>query len=77
MFVCHFCNEAAAPKTKPRWVVLEKRPRQYPARKDAHKMPGKKSKKRRRDDPGGQGWEIAHETMACPDCASKHQDAEA
>ncbi|MDX2011650.1 MAG: hypothetical protein SFW67_15725 [Myxococcaceae bacterium] len=51
-------------------LVAARRPRQYPARKDAFQVT-KKGKWQWVDDPGGEGWEIARERAVCPRCVRR------
>jgi hypothetical protein len=74
MFVCQICGVVVAPRTPAARVVLQRRPRQYPFRRGANVFrrpePSGKMKEHTTDDPGGSGWEIAVEVMACPGCAA-------
>jgi hypothetical protein len=57
-------------------LVTERRPAEYPSRGKAQKgRAGSKSKFQ--DDPGGAGYEIAKERLACPVCAQEHFAKEA
>ncbi|MGB8225095.1 MAG: hypothetical protein WCF10_21090 [Polyangiales bacterium] len=50
--------------------MTERRPAEYPSRGKAQKgRAGSKSKFQ--DDPGGAGYEIAKERIACPACAQE------
>jgi hypothetical protein len=51
-------------------VVTERRPAEYPSRGKAQKG-GTSSRSKGQDDPGGAGYEIAKERMACPTCAQE------
>jgi hypothetical protein len=57
-------------------VVTERRPAEYPSRGKAQKgRTGRRSKFQ--DDPGGAGYEIAKEAIACATCAQEHLAKEA
>jgi len=59
-------------KTPATRVTVETRYRQYPKRPKAHPVK-RKGKIEMVDDPGGEGYEIAREVLACPTCAACHQ----
>ena len=74
MFICQVCGGVVAPRTPAARVVARRRPKQYPHRHAVHPhvyfdVNGKK-KLRWYDDPGGVGWEIDREVLACPPCAA-------
>ena len=74
MFVCQLCGKTVPPRTPAARVVTRRRPKQYPFRPDANVFwrpddQGKK-KERKTNDPGGVGWEIACQVLACPACAA-------
>jgi hypothetical protein len=55
---------------------MERRPTEYPSRSKAQRArSGRRSKFQ--DDPGGAGYEIAKEAMACPTCAQEQIAKEA
>jgi hypothetical protein len=57
-------------------VVLERRPAEYPSRGKAPK--GRMATRSKApEDPGGAGYEIAKECIACPTCAQEHLAKEA
>jgi hypothetical protein len=73
MFICQLCGGAVPPRTPAARVVTQRRPKRYPFRSRANHFTrlnenGKK-KEHWTDDPGGAGWEIAAEVLACPACA--------
>lgn len=71
MFRCQLCNTVAAPGTTAQRVITEARPTEYPSRAKAHRhRVGRKLK--HSDDPGGAGYEIAKEVIACRSCATEH-----
>ena len=76
MFVCQLCGGVVPPRTPAAKVVVHRRPKRYPARPGANKIfrtdDRGKSKERVTDDPGGIGWEIGREVLACPDCAVRY-----
>jgi ribosome-binding protein aMBF1 (putative translation factor) len=49
---------------------LNKRKRRKP--KKSTKVPPLNERKEWRDDPGGRGYEIVREALACAGCAAKH-----
>jgi hypothetical protein len=63
MFRCGRCDRVAAPSTPAIEVVLETRPRTYPARR--YRLRGESKE---REDPGGTGWEIVRVARVCPAC---------
>lgn len=68
MYRCQLCNTVVPPGVRANRVVLETRPAEYPSRPKAHTQRiGRKIKYF--DDPGGAGYEIAHEALACRSCA--------
>ena len=75
MFVCQFCGRSVPPRTPAIRVVVDRRPKQYPLRRDANAFrrpaPDGRMKDYTADDPGGVGWEIASEWLACPACAAE------
>ncbi len=80
MYRCELCNVVQPPRTRCQKVVTETRPAEYPSRPKAQsRRVGRKGKSL--DDPGGAGYEIAKEVLACPKCAqeflAKQAEAEA
>ncbi|MEM8609782.1 MAG: hypothetical protein AAGF92_21980 [Myxococcota bacterium] len=68
MYRCELCNRVSRPGERATKVVTERRPTEYPSRSKAQRSrAGRRSKFH--DDPGGAGYEIAHEAIACPACA--------
>jgi hypothetical protein len=76
MYRCHFCNRSVAPRTPARRVILAWRTREYPVRPKAFAKRTKQGKIEYIDDPGGIGWEIAQEVLACASCAGAHQEVQ-
>jgi hypothetical protein len=74
MFVCQLCGATVAPRTPAARVVVRRRPRQYPYRPNANVFyrpdDAGKRKEHVMPDPGGVGWEIEREALACPACAA-------
>ena len=67
MYKCHECNKDIGPRIPCNKVVLQTRKKTYKMRPKIY--PGKTSKRSdRRDDPGGEGWEIVQEVFICPNC---------
>ena len=70
MYRCQLCNRVSRPGERASKVVLERRPTEYPSRGKAQKArAGRRS--RYQDDPGGAGYEIAKEAIACAACAQE------
>jgi hypothetical protein len=68
MYRCELCNRVSRPGERASKVVIERRPTEYPSRGKAQRQrTGRKAKLQ--DDPGGAGYEIAKEALACPACA--------
>ena len=76
MYRCELCNRVSRAGERATKVVTERRPTEYPSRSKAQRSrSGRRSKFH--DDPGGAGYEIAREAMACPACAESHLEKEA
>ncbi len=76
MYRCQICNTVSPVATPSHKVTLESRPMEYPSRPKAHSMRvGRKLKSF--DDPGGSGFEIVKEVLACRSCAEEHAKAQA
>ena len=72
MYRCELCNRVSRPGETMMKVITERRPAEYPSRAKAQKARvGRKLK--HHDDPGGAGYEIAKEAVACPTCATDHE----
>jgi hypothetical protein len=72
MYRCTLCNTVVPPGQRANRIVLETRPAEYPSRPKAHaQRVGRKLKYF--DDPGGAGYEIAREGLACRSCAEQHR----
>ncbi len=70
MYRCEFCKAVQPPRTRCQHVPVETRPAEYPSRPKANKLRiGRKNK--HFDDPGGAGYEIKREALACPSCAAE------
>jgi rubredoxin len=74
MFRCHFCAACPPAKTKAIRITVEARARTYPARPEAHPY-RREGKLKYQDDPGGTGFEIVREVLACPACATYERRA--
>ena len=68
MYRCKLCNRVSRPGERATKVVLERRPAEYPSRGKAQKGSSERRSKAQ-DDPGGAGYEIAKECIACAPCA--------
>ena len=76
MYRCQLCNRVSRPGERATKVVVERRPTEYPSRSKAQRArSGRRSKYQ--DDPGGAGYEIAKEAIACATCAPEQQAKEA
>ncbi|MGB5811883.1 MAG: hypothetical protein WBG86_15195 [Polyangiales bacterium] len=70
MYRCQLCNRVSRPGERATKVVTESRPAEYPSRSKAQRArTGRRSKFH--DDPGGAGYQIAKEAMACASCAEE------
>jgi rubredoxin len=73
MFRCQICGASVPPRVRAARVVVRQRTKQYPYRPRANVIyrpdHNGKVKEYEIDDPGGTGWEIAKEALACPICA--------
>lgn len=72
MFRCHFCAACTPAKTKAARVPVETRARTYPRRLEAHTY-DHNGKLKHKDDPGGIGYEVVREVLACPACAARER----
>jgi hypothetical protein len=72
MVKCFGCKKLTKPGEKPVRRVIETRKVKYPFRKDAHPVI-KDGKRDYRDDPGGEGIEIAKEVLVCKECSIAEQ----
>ena len=76
MYRCQLCNRVSLPGERATKVVIERRPTEYPSRSKAQRArSGRRS--RYQDDPGGAGYEIAKEALACAICAQEQLAKEA
>ena len=76
MYRCELCNRVSRPGERAMKVVLERRPTEYPSRSKAQRArSGRRSKYQ--DDPGGAGYEISKEAIACVTCAQEQLEKEA
>ena len=72
MYRCEICNTVQPPRSRSVRVTTKSRATEYPSRPKANKLRiGRKTKQF--DDPGGAGYEIAKEAVACPKCAHAHE----
>jgi hypothetical protein len=76
MYRCQFCNRVSRPGERATKVVTERRPAEYPSRGRAQKGATGRTAKAP-EDPGGAGYEIAKEAIACAVCAQEHLAKEA
>jgi hypothetical protein len=80
MYVCQICQKVTPPHTPSNRIITETRPRRYLRRSKANRVPGiRKSRRKdddsRKDDPGGDGYEIVREIIVCPACVQREQIA--
>jgi hypothetical protein len=73
MYKCEFCNLLIQRNISSFRVIVEARRKIYPFRKEVIWGPDDKHpwKYKWNDDPGGSGYEIVKEMIACPDCEKK------
>lgn len=70
MYRCEICKKIVPANTKAHRITLETRYRRYPVRIKAHRRVPH-GKEHHQDDPGGFGYEIVREVIACPECAAQ------
>ncbi len=73
MFICGSCSGVTKPGIKGSLMVIATRPKRYPYRRHATKS----RRGHTRDDPGGEGREIASEMRVCPSCYANEMAARA
>ncbi|MEM8607005.1 MAG: hypothetical protein AAGF92_07860 [Myxococcota bacterium] len=75
MFRCELCERVSQPGESQIKVIVERRPAEYPSRGKAQRSRvGRRSKFG--DDPGGAGYEIVREKIACVACIDEHIERE-
>jgi hypothetical protein len=76
MYRCGMCASVVPSGTAASRLVLETRLKEYPFRPKANRIVyRKKDGKLKAEwpwDPGGTGWEIVREVLACADCRRRH-----
>lgn len=72
MYTCELCQKTVPPQTKAHRLTVEQRPRHYPKRLNANRVQQDR-KIYYTDDSGGNGYEIAREVVACPECAANYR----
>jgi hypothetical protein len=72
VYICEICEKTIPPHTKAIRLPAETRTRQYPSRQK--EVSAGRGKRRTITVPGGVGFEIVREIVACPDCAAKYAD---
>jgi hypothetical protein len=70
MYKCDICQQIVPAGTKAHRLPVEFRFRRYPHRKNVNRVV-RDGRIFVSDDPGGEGYEIAREITACPDCAAQ------
>jgi hypothetical protein len=75
MYRCQHCQTIVPTHTKAHRIVVETRPRVYPAR--YVNMRWQHKSRKLVFDPAGEGHEIVREITVCPDCAAQHQPQKA
>ena len=73
MYRCYFCKAVVSEGVAAHRVVLETRPAVY-RRRDRVKPNKINRKAKGPDDPGGNGYEIVKEVLACRSCAAEHSE---
>jgi hypothetical protein len=73
MYRCEICKNVVPANTPITRITAETRAVTYPYRPEANRKITKGSGKLKPHDPGGRGFEIVRELIACPDCAGKRQ----
>jgi hypothetical protein len=71
MYLCQICHQCVPPRTKAYRIPVETRRRRYPPRTEVNEVV-RGGKRRYTDDPGGEGYEIVREVIACPGCATRY-----
>jgi hypothetical protein len=72
MFRCHFCATSTPARVKATRLPVETRLRIYAPSSKAHLF-RRDGKLMYNDDPGGAGYEIVREVLACPACAARER----
>lgn len=68
MFRCGVCGNSSHAGESLERRTAETRERVYPYRRKAQFYFDEDNKRKRKDDPGGVGWEIVREVNVCPRC---------
>lgn len=80
MFRCDICGKSTSPRTSCKNMVVKKVLFHHPERPRAKKgftiLKNGKKKAIWIPDPGGLGYQIAHESKMCPNCALKWERTE-
>lgn len=74
MFTCTICKRPQPTYTKPTRVISESEAVSYPYRRGANKF-WNEGRLEPRDDPGGKGFQIVREELACPECVASSRQA--
>ncbi len=75
MFRCEKCDHVVEPGTPAQHVVVQRRPVEYPERREPlSRRPGRQFRDKT-VDKGGEGSEIVREMKVCPDCAKSSETA--
>jgi hypothetical protein len=73
MYRCYFCKAVVSEGVAAHRVVLKTRRAEYPRR--FRMRANKKDRNAKRpEDPGGNGYEIVKEVLACRSCAAEHSE---
>jgi len=70
MYKCEICKQVIPPHTKAIRVPIATRTKQYPSQQ---KEVSYRGKRKTINVPGGVGYEIVSEAVACPACAAKFE----
>jgi hypothetical protein len=73
MYRCEICKNVVPANTPTARITAETRAVTYPYRPEANRKITKGAGKLKPHDPGGRGFEIVRELIACPDCAGKRE----
>ncbi len=71
MYRCEICQNIIEPHTKAIRLPYETRTRQYPSRQK--EVSAGRGRRKTITVPGGVGFEIVREVVACPDCAAEFE----
>lgn len=75
MYRCGLCSEVVGPGERIGGrIPVEIRKKVYPFRPKAYRIRDWETGRLKwHDDPGGQGWEVVREVLACPACVQEKE----